>query len=70
MGILRRIEKLRRFVRWRFSPGRLPLWWHVGRPNFGDDINPGFFSRLSGLSTRLATDRGRPHVVGAGSILE
>lgn len=70
VGILRRLEKLRRFARWRFAPGRVPLWWHIGRPNFGDDINPGFFGRLSGLSTRFASDRSRPHVVGAGSILE
>jgi pyruvyltransferase len=68
--VLRRFEKLRRFARWRFIPGRLPVWWHVGRPNFGDDINPVFFHRLAGLSTCFAADRSRPHVLGAGSILE
>lgn len=70
MEVLRRFEKLRRFARWRFIPGRLPVWWHVGRPNFGDDINPGFFRRLAGLSTRFAAYRSQPHVLGAGSILE
>ena len=70
MGLLRRLEKVRRFVRWRFAPGRLPVWWHVGRPNFGDDINPSFFGRIAGESVRFATDTRRPHVLGAGSILE
>lgn len=70
MDILRRLEKLHRFALWRLAPGRLPLHWHIGRPNFGDDINPTFFSRLTGLSTRFVADRGRRHVLGAGSILE
>lgn len=70
MGILRRLEKMRRFVRWRFASGGLPVWWHVGRPNFGDDINPLFFGRITGHAVRFAADRSRPHVVGAGSILE
>jgi pyruvyltransferase len=66
-----RIEKLVRFTRWRLAPQHcLPLWWHMGRPNFGDDINPTFFGRLAGLCTRFASDRQRPHLLGAGSILE
>ena len=68
MAFLRRIEKLRRSLRWRLRPG-LPLWWHVGRPNFGDDINPTLFQRLSEASVRLQVDRRRPHLLGAGSIL-
>ena len=70
MAILRRLEKLRRLLRWRLSPpGGLPVWWHVGRPNFGDDINPSFFGRVHGGRVRFAADRARPHVLGAGSIL-
>ncbi len=66
-----RIEKFVRFTRWRFAPHHcLPLWWHVGRPNFGDDINPTFFGRLAGRCTRFASDRQQPHLLGAGSILE
>jgi pyruvyltransferase len=66
-----RIEKLVRFTRWRLAPQHcLPLWWHVGRPNFGDDINPTFFGMVSGQCTRFASDRRRPHLLGAGSILE
>lgn len=71
MRLPRRLEKLRRFVRWRYAGGgRLPLAWHVGRPNFGDDVNPTFFERLTGHRIRLAADRSRPHLLGAGSILE
>ncbi len=51
-------------------PGGLPVWWHVGRPNFGDDINPSFFEKIHGRPVRFAADRSRPHVLGAGSILE
>jgi hypothetical protein len=47
----------------------LPVFWHVGRPNFGDDINPTFFGRLIGARVRFAPDRTQPHVLGAGSIL-
>ena len=71
MPLPRRLEKLRRFLSWRYAgSGRLPLFWHVGRPNFGDDINPTFFERLTGRRMRLATNRDRPHLLGAGSILE
>lgn len=70
VAIIRRLEKLRRFLRWRLRPGGLPVWWHVGRPNFGDDINPTLFAALGAGSVRFAADRTRPHVLGAGSILE
>ncbi|MFM8735572.1 MAG: polysaccharide pyruvyl transferase family protein [Pirellulales bacterium] len=71
MPLPRRLEKLRRFLRWRCAGGgRLPLFWHVGRPNFGDDVNPTFFERITGRGLRLAVDRDRPHLLGAGSILE
>jgi len=68
MQILRRVEKLRRLLRWRFGSG-LPLWWHVGRPNFGDDINPTLFGQVTHRPLRFAADRGRLHLLGAGSIL-
>ena len=71
MAFLRRLEKVRRLLRWRLaSRAALPVWWHVGRPNFGDDINPSFFARLSGGPVRFAIDRTQPHILGAGSILE
>lgn len=70
MQLARRIEKTRRYLRWRLAARGLPLWWHVGRPNFGDDINPTFFARVTGLPVRLAATGRTPHLLGAGSILE
>jgi pyruvyltransferase len=70
MSILSRVEKFRRLARWRFAVGAtLPVWWHVGRPNFGDDINPSFFEAVGGRKVRFATDPRQPHLLGAGSIL-
>ncbi len=54
-------------------PGSLPVGWHVGRPNFGDDLNPALWSVLLNRPVRLATRRfkgGQPHLLGIGSILE
>ena len=71
MDLRERVEKLRRYlVRRLAAPGALPMWWHVGRPNLGDDVNPTFFGRLAGRAVRFAVDRKRPHLLGAGSILE
>jgi len=69
--MLRKFEKTKRYWSWRFKPARnVPLFWHIGRPNFGDDINPSFLEKLSGKSIRFATDRSQPHLLGVGSILE
>lgn len=69
MHLAQRIEKARRYLSWRLGARGLPLWWHVGRPNFGDDINPTFFQKVTGLPARLAATRRTPHLLGAGSIL-
>ena len=69
--MLRKLEKLRRYLRWRLKPvANTPMFWHVGRPNFGDDVNPTFLQRLGGSSLRLAIDQEQPHLLGVGSILE
>lgn len=44
-----------------------PLHYHLGRPNFGDDINPWFFRRLSEVPWGWSHVR-RPHFLGIGSI--
>lgn len=69
LGISRKIEKQRRYWRWRLAEGGLPLWWHVGRPNFGDDLAPYLFQRLTGAKVRFEANRSVPHVLGIGSIL-
>lgn len=47
-----------------------PLFWHVGKPNFGDDINPLFFELLADQRFRFAADQSRPHFMGMGSVLQ
>ncbi|MFN3547511.1 MAG: polysaccharide pyruvyl transferase family protein [Mesorhizobium sp.] len=64
-----KIEKQFRYWRWRLSAGVLPMWWHVGRPNFGDDLTPDLFHRLTGAGVRFEPNRSAPHVLGMGSIL-
>ncbi len=46
------------------------MFWYVGRPNFGDDINPTFFEKLCGVRPRLVVRRESRHFLGMGSILE
>lgn len=47
------------------GPGR--VFYHLGRPNFGDDLNPWFFGQLSGAEFRWGSTA-RPHLLGVGSI--
>lgn len=68
--MLGKLEKRRRILRWRYKPSaHAPVFWHTGRPNFGDDINPSFLHRVSGQPLRLVIDRSQPHLLGVGSIL-
>ena len=65
-----KVTKLTRFWQGRLRPRSLPpLFWHIGVPNFGDDINPALYEELCGRRLRLATDRRVPHFLGMGSIL-
>lgn len=66
-----KLAKTARYLRARFKPASaLPLYWHIGRPNFGDDINPDFFGRLAKSDFRFAINQNQPHFLGIGSILE
>lgn len=47
--------------------GGARLFHHLGRPNFGDDLNPWFFGAVSGRPFRWGAT-GRSHVLGIGSI--
>jgi pyruvyltransferase len=50
------------------SAGSVPLRWHIGQPNFGDDLNPYFFAKLLSEPVRF-TNQARRHLLGIGSIL-
>lgn len=68
---MNKARKIYRYWRARLQPGpALPFFWHIGRPNFGDDLNPGLFAALLGRPVRLQTRRDAPHFLGMGSILE
>ena len=47
------------------GPGR--VFYHLGRPNFGDDLNPWILGQLSGATFRWGSTSGA-HVLGVGSI--
>lgn len=65
-----RFAKRVRFWRSKLRPrSAIPAFWHVGRPNFGDDINPAYWEWLGGRHVRFVSDRTRPHLLGIGSIL-
>ena len=66
-----KLTKLKRYWSARLkSQECLPLFWHVGKPNFGDDINPLFFELLADQRFRLAVDQSQPHFLGMGSVLQ
>ncbi len=66
-----KLVKTMRYLRARLKPASaLPLYWHIGRPNFGDDINPSFFGQLCKTEFRFVKNQRQPHFVGIGSILE
>jgi len=66
----RKVVKLSRWMRWAIPrAGAVPLRWHAGRPNFGDDINPLLFSKLLDRPVYHAR-KSRPHLLGQGSILD
>ena len=66
----RKAIKLLRQLRWSLpSPKAAPVHWHVGRPNFGDDLNPVLFQYLLGRKVRLTRGTIRHRILGMGSIL-
>lgn len=68
--ITQKLNKLARFqVAKRRTARSLPLFWHIGQPNFGDDINPSFYKLLCRNDFHFQTNRSELHGLGMGSIL-
>lgn len=68
---MKKLIKFTRYLAARCRPSSAPgIFWHVGTPNFGDDLNPDIFGLISGRTVRLQMARNRPHFLGMGSILE
>jgi len=69
--MIRKLRKLRRYWAANLRPASdVPVFWHVGRPNFGDDLNPGLFELIGGRRARFSRNRNEHHFLGMGSILE
>ncbi len=66
----RKLTKLIRRLRWSppLATG-IPIHWHIGTPNFGDDLNPTLFQQIFGQDVQLQRNRDRKRVLGMGSIL-
>jgi pyruvyltransferase len=67
------VKLIRRLRALPFQPGNLPVAWHIGSPNFGDDINPILWATVTNRPVRLVTRRfkaERLHALGIGSILD
>lgn len=47
--------------------GPARVFYHLGRPNFGDDLNPWLLGALGSAAFRWGSTR-RPHLLGVGSI--
>ena len=68
---MKKLTKIKRYITARLRSASYPgFFWHIGTPNFGDDINPSFYEKLSGTPIRLEVDQSKPHFLGMGSILE
>lgn len=69
--IRNKTTKVFRIIQHRnYASRRVPVFWHIGTPNFGDDVNPKFFADISGKKIGFASDRQARHYVGVGSILD
>lgn len=66
----RKLIKLARWAWWAFpTVGAVPVHWHVGRPNFGDDLNPVLLSRILKKRVYFKRDQRSERLLGMGSIL-
>lgn len=54
----------------KYPPQRSLFWWRTDQRNWGDDINPWLFEKLSGRKPAYCPHASRPRLLMAGSILE
>ena len=72
-----RLVRNYRKLSWQLrSNSCIPLHWHTGRPNFGDDANPRLFEAIANMSRRQGqklrirfAKQSEPHLLGMGSVL-
>jgi len=68
--IRKKATKLRNVYTFRKKKGAIPCFWHLGSPNFGDDLNPELLAQLLGQPVWRNKKQNAPHILGVGSILE
>jgi pyruvyltransferase len=68
--IKKKAAKLRNAYIFREKKGAIPCFWHLGSPNFGDDLNPELLAQLLGQPVWRNKKQNIPHILGVGSILE
>ena len=68
--IRKKVIKLNNAYCYRKKAGALPCFWHLGSPNFGDDLNPELFTHFLGRPVYRHKKQDSPHLLGIGSILE
>jgi pyruvyltransferase len=68
--IRKKATKLSNAFRYRKRPEALPCFWHLGSPNFGDDLNPELLAHFLGRPVYRHKSQNSPHILGVGSILE
>ena len=68
---MKKLRKVSRYWTARLRSKRsVPFYWHIGTPNFGDDLNPFLFELIAKRPIRLEVRRDRAHFLGMGSILD
>ena len=68
--IRKKAAKLGNVYIFREKKGAIPCFWHLGSPNFGDDLNPELLAQLSGQPVWRNRKQNTSHILGVGSILE
>lgn len=68
--IKKKYRKLSQAYKYRQKADSQACFWHLGSPNFGDDLNPYLFESLLGRPVFRDAKQQSVHLLGVGSILE
>lgn len=68
--IKKKARKLEVAYKYRYKKNRVSCFWHLGSPNFGDDLNPYLFQTLLQKEVFRDSKQQFHHILGVGSILE
>ena len=66
----KKARKLSVAYKYRKSSDKVACFWHLGSPNFGDDLNPFLFESFLHKKVYREAKQSQKHFLGVGSILE